>query len=55
MNSFSVALDQVTPESATATMSDLLPTDRLSLVVVGDADALHDPLVEAGWDVARRR
>ena len=55
VNSFSVALDQVTPESATATMSDLLPTDRLSLVVVGDADALHGPLVEAGWDVERRR
>lgn len=54
VNSFSAALDRVTPASATTTVGDLLPRDRLTLIVVGDADALHDPLTAAGWDVERR-
>lgn len=54
VNAFAAALDRVTPESATATVSGLLPPDQLTLVVVGDADALHGPLAEAGWRVERR-
>ena len=54
VNSFAAALDRVTPESATAALAGLLPPDRLTLVVVGDADALHEPLQAAGWDVERR-
>ncbi len=44
-----LALGQVTPLSATETLAELLPPDRLSLVVVGDADGLEQPLTEAGW------
>lgn len=54
VNSFTAALDHVTPAAATTTLTDLLPPDRLSLVVVGDADALESRLRAAGWDVERR-
>jgi predicted Zn-dependent peptidase len=45
------ALTLVTPESATQSMVELLQPDALTLVVVGDATALHDPLVADGWPV----
>ncbi len=45
------ALPLVTPESATQAIVELLPPDALTLVVVGDAAALHDPLAAAGWPV----
>ncbi|MDQ7992743.1 MAG: pitrilysin family protein [Propionicimonas sp.] len=54
VNSFAASLDHVTAVSATTTLVDLLPLDRLTLVVVGDADALEQPMREAGWDVERR-
>jgi zinc protease len=44
-----VALSQVTPTSATEALVDLLPVERLSLVVVGPAEQLRQPLAEAGW------
>ena len=52
INANAYAITQVTPESATAALAELLPPDQLSLVVVGDADRLHQPLVEAGWPVS---
>lgn len=51
INSNAVALTRVTPESATQAVAELLPPDALTLVVVGDAAALRDPLVAAGWPV----
>lgn len=42
---------RVTPESATDVASVLLPPERMTLVVVGDAASLAGPLAEAGWDV----
>lgn len=45
------ALTLVTPESATQALVELLQPDGLTLVVVGDAAALHDPLVADGWAV----
>jgi len=51
VNSNAVALTRVTPESATQAISELLPPDALTLVVVGDATALRDRLVAAGWPV----
>ncbi len=51
INSNALALTRVTPESATQAVSELLPPDALTLVVVGDAAALRDPLVAAGWPV----
>ena len=41
----------MTPDSATAAAADLLPPGDLTLVVVGDAAALADGLVAAGFDV----
>jgi len=43
------ALGRVTPESATAALQRVLPPDRLTLVVVGDAETLAEPLRAAGW------
>lgn len=54
VNSFSEALELVTPDEASAALTDLLPPDRLTLVVVGDATALAAPLRDAGWDVELR-
>jgi predicted Zn-dependent peptidase len=51
VNTNALALTRVTPESATQAISELLPPDTLTLVVVGDAAALRDPLVAAGWPV----
>lgn len=51
VNSNALALTRVTPESATQAISELLPPDALTLVVVGDAAALREPLVGAGWPV----
>jgi predicted Zn-dependent peptidase len=45
------ALTLVTPESATQSIGELLPPDALTLVVVGDAEVLHDRLVADGWPV----
>ena len=45
------ALTLVTPESATQSILELLPPDRLTLVVVGDAAALEAPLAADGWPV----
>ena len=42
-------LRAVTPESATAAYASLVDLDALSLVVVGHADALADPLRAAGF------
>ncbi len=50
-----LALTQVTPTSATGALAELLPADRLSLVVVGDAAALRGPLAEAGWPATENR
>lgn len=44
-----VALAHVTAASATDALIELLPPDALTLVVVGDATALHQPLADAGW------
>ena len=44
------ALRDVTPESATAAFRELVPLDDLSLVVVGDAAVVTDPLREVGFD-----
>jgi predicted Zn-dependent peptidase len=52
VNANATALTRVTPESATRAITELLPPDALTLVVVGDAAALHDPLVAAGWPVS---
>jgi predicted Zn-dependent peptidase len=51
VNSFSEALAHVVPSSATQAISDLLPPDGHTLVVVGDADVLQPQLTDAGWDV----
>lgn len=45
------ALDSVTPETASQTAIELLPTEHASLVVVGDAEALAPAIRDAGWDV----
>lgn len=55
INASSLALDQVTPDSATAALSELLPHGQLSLVVVGDAAKLSLPLAEAGWPTSQPR
>ena len=52
VNSNAIALTRVTPESATQALAELLPPDALTLVVVGDAAALTEPLVAAGWSVS---
>jgi predicted Zn-dependent peptidase len=51
VNSNAAALTRVTPESATQAIAELLPPDKLTLVVVGDAQALREPLVAGGWSV----
>ena len=43
------ALRATTPESATEAYESLVDIDRLTLVVVGDADRLADPLRAAGY------
>ena len=48
---FTEALAHVTPESATQAVQELLPPDRLSLVIVGDAAHIEGPLRAAGWAV----
>lgn len=45
------ALAAVTPDSASAAAKRFLRASEMSLVVVGDADALAGPLREAGYDV----
>jgi predicted Zn-dependent peptidase len=49
---FLADLRSVTPEAATATLAEQLPGDQLILVVVGDAEALADPLRAAGWEIS---
>jgi len=51
VDAFTQALLLVTPQSATQALQTVLPPDRLTLVVVGDADALAGPLDDAGWPV----
>ena len=51
VDAYMESLRSVTPESATQALQTLLPSDALTLVVVGDADALADPLTKAGWPV----
>ena len=51
VNANAAALTRVTPESATQAVAELLPPDGLTLVVVGDASALHEPLLASGWPV----
>ena len=53
INANARALAQVTPASATSALAELLPLDRLTLVVVGDADALATPLEQSGWPTTR--
>jgi zinc protease len=43
------ALAAVTPESATAAYTELVHLDDLTLVVVGDAEILAEPLRAAGY------
>lgn len=54
VNSFASALDRVTASEANAALTDLLPPDRLTLVVVGDATVIGPQLTDAGWDVELR-
>ena len=42
-------LREVTPESATQAYRSLVDVDALTLVVVGDADVIADPLRELGF------
>lgn len=51
VNANFAALTLVTAESATQSVTELLQPDQLTLVVVGDAASLHDPLVASGWPV----
>ncbi|MFT4295203.1 MAG: pitrilysin family protein [Micropruina sp.] len=51
VNAHTAALQRVTPEQATEAVARHLPGDGLTLVVVGDADALADPLRSAGYRV----
>lgn len=51
VNTNLAALSRVTPESATQAITELLPIDALTLVVVGDAASIHEPLRDAGWPV----
>lgn len=53
INANARALAQVTPLSATSALAELLPPDRLTLVVVGDADALAGSLERSGWPTTR--
>jgi predicted Zn-dependent peptidase len=53
INANARSLAQVTPLTATTVLAELLPADRLTLVVVGDADALAAPLEQAGWPMTR--
>ena len=46
------ALRRVTPDSATGVITRLLRPEALTLVVVGDADALADPLTSSGWPLS---
>lgn len=43
------ALQGVSPDAATAAVQELLPPDGLTLVMVGDADALVEPLRAEGF------
>ncbi|SEQ68153.1 M16 family metallopeptidase [Microlunatus flavus] len=43
-------LRAVTPEAATEAYTSLIDVDALTLVVVGDADVIADPLRELGFD-----
>ena len=43
-------LRQVTPQAATEAYASLVDVDALTLVVVGDADVIADPLRELGFD-----
>lgn len=49
VNAHTAELLRVTPEQATDAIQRLLPLEELTLVVVGDADALADPLREQGY------
>lgn len=51
VNSNLAALSTVTPESATQAIQEILPLDALTLVVVGEAAALHESLRAEGWPV----
>ena len=51
VNTHATALRRVTPDEATEAIERLLPLDDLSLVVVGDAEALAEPLRSAGFRV----
>ncbi|WP_375425299.1 M16 family metallopeptidase [uncultured Friedmanniella sp.] len=48
------ALGDVTPDSATAAYESLVHLDELSLVVVGDASVIAEPVRAAGFDVEVR-
>ena len=44
------ALRAVTPQSATAAYTEIVEVEEMTLVVVGDAETLADPLRAAGFD-----
>lgn len=50
VNRHTAELLQVTPGAATDAVQRLLPLDALTLVIVGDADVLADPLRAQGYD-----
>ena len=50
VNRHTTELLRVTPAAATDAVQRLLPLDALTLVVVGDADVLADPLRGQGYD-----
>lgn len=55
INSQAYALSQVTAASATEAFAELLPHNRLSLVIVGNAEELSGPLADSGWAPERHQ
>lgn len=51
MNGYLAGIRATTAETATAAYQQIVDLDALSLVVVGDAEALTDPIREAGFAV----
>lgn len=51
VDAHAAALRRVTPDEATKAIERVLPLDDLSLVVVGDSEALAEPLRSAGFQL----
>ena len=48
MDAHAAALQAVTPDEASAAVAELLPPEELTVVIVGDADVLAQPLTDQG-------